>query len=60
MRQGFRVLSIGLGMLVLSIVLDLAGTRLQSLILLVISFAVGIAGAVVAFRGLMEFFSELV
>ncbi len=59
MRQGFRVLSIGLGMLLLSIVLDLAGSRLQSLFLLVVSFAVGIAGAVMAFRGLMEFFGEL-
>jgi hypothetical protein len=47
-------------MLVLSIALDVAGSRLQSLFVLVISFAVGIAGAVIAFRGLLEFFSELV
>jgi hypothetical protein len=47
-------------MLVLSIALDLAGSRLHSLFVLVISFAVGIGGAVVAFRGLLDFFSELV
>jgi hypothetical protein len=47
-------------MLVLSLALDLAGSRLQSLFVLVISFAVGIGGAIIAFRGLLEFLSELV
>jgi hypothetical protein len=41
-----------------SIILDLLGTSFGSLGLLIISFALGIAGAVVSVRGLIEFISE--
>lgn len=60
MRHAFRALSLGFALLVGSIALDLAGSDLQSLLVLVVSFAVGLAGAVMAFRGLLEFFGELV
>lgn len=59
MRQAFRALSIGVAMLVCSIVLDLVGSHFQSLIVLIVSFAFGIGGAVMAFRGLLEFFGEV-
>lgn len=60
MRRGFRALFLGLGMLLGSIALDLLGSHLQSLLVLVVSFAVGIAGAIVALRGLVDFLGELV
>ena len=41
-----------------SIGLDLAGSVMQSLPVLVVSFALGIAGAVVAVRGMIDFISE--
>jgi hypothetical protein len=53
------VLLTGLALLICSIALDVSGSRLQSLALLVFSFATGIAGAVVAFRGMIEFLGEL-
>jgi len=43
-----------------SIALDLVGSSLQSLVVLVISFAFGVAGALVAVRGLVEFLGERV
>ena len=59
MRRGFQPLLLGLGLLFGSIALDLVGSQVQSLSLLVVSFAVGIAGAIVALRGLVEFLGEL-
>ena len=60
MRRGFQALFLGLVMLFGSIALDLVGSQLQSLYVLIISLAVGIAGAIVALRGLVEFLGELV
>jgi hypothetical protein len=60
LRRGFQALFLGLAMLFGSIALDLVGSQLQSLYVLVVSFAVGIAGAIVALRGLVEFLGELV
>jgi len=55
-----RVLLIGAGLLLGSIVLDIAGTFLQSILVLILSFAIGIAGALMAVRGIVEFVSERV
>jgi hypothetical protein len=58
LRHSVTVLLAGASMLVGAIVLDLAGAYFQSLPLLIVSFAFGIAGALVAVRGLMEFLGE--
>jgi hypothetical protein len=58
MNHAYRALAIGVTLLFGSIVLDLAGGALQSIFVLIISFALGIAGAVVAVRGLIEFIAE--
>jgi hypothetical protein len=55
-----RILLIGVGLLFGSISLDLAGTFFRSLPVLILSFALGIAGALVAIRGIIEFVSERV
>ena len=60
MLHSIRILLIGVALLLGSISLDLAGTFLQSLIVLILSFALGIAGALVAIRGIVEFISERV
>ena len=60
MRRAFQALSLGVGLLVLSLVLEQVGVRLQSLPVLVLSLSCGIAGAVVCFRGLVDFLSEVV
>ena len=58
MNHAYRAVLAGVTLLVGSIVLDLAGSALQSLPVLILSFALGIAGAVVAVRGLLEFIAE--
>jgi hypothetical protein len=58
MNHAYRALIIGVTLLFSSIVLDLAGSALQSIFVLIISFALGIAGAVVAVRGVIEFIAE--
>lgn len=45
-------------MLLGSILLDLGGSYFGSILLLIVSFALGIAGALVAIRGLIEFLGE--
>jgi len=57
-NRAYRAIAAGVSLLFLSIGLDLAGSFLQSLPVLVASFAVGIAGAVVAVRGVIDFISE--
>jgi hypothetical protein len=59
LRRGFRALLLGLAMLLGSLALDLVGSQFQSLYVLVLSFAVGVAGAIVALRGLVDFLGEL-
>jgi hypothetical protein len=58
MNRAYRPISIGVALLFGSIALDLAGSHFESLLLLVISFALGIAGAVLAIRGVLEFVAE--
>jgi hypothetical protein len=60
LHHSVRILLTGVLLLLGSITLDLVGSSLQSLVLLVISFAFGIAGALVAIRGLVEFLGERV
>ncbi|MDA4135001.1 MAG: hypothetical protein OK441_05480 [Thaumarchaeota archaeon] len=60
MHHSARILLTGLVLLLGSITLDLAGSALQSLLVLVLSFALGIAGALVSIRGLIEFLGERV
>lgn len=59
MRNATKAVSLGLALLFLSLLLEQVGSRYQSLWVLVISLSLGIAGAVVAFRGLLEFFGEV-
>jgi hypothetical protein len=58
MNRAAQAVSVGVLLLLSAIVLDLAGSALQSIFVLIISFALGIAGAVVAVRGLIEFIAE--
>lgn len=58
MRHQYRPLFVGVLLLLLAIALDLLGSYLQSLAVLVVSFACGIAGAVVSIRGIIDFMSE--
>lgn len=59
MKRGAQALLLGLAMLVGSLVLDLVGSRIQSLFVLVLSLAIGVGGAIVALRGLVEFLGDL-
>lgn len=59
LRRGFGALLLGLAMLFASLALDLVGQRFQSLYVLVLSFAMGIAGAIVALRGLVDFLGTM-
>jgi hypothetical protein len=58
-NRAYRPISAGIALLFVAIALDLAGSTLRSLPVLVASFALAIAGAVVAFRGLLEFLGEV-
>jgi len=59
LRREFRPVILGLAMLLGSLALDLLGSRIQSLYVLVLSFALGIAGAIVALRGVVDLLGEL-
>ncbi|MDG7006486.1 MAG: hypothetical protein JRM86_06075 [Nitrososphaerota archaeon] len=58
MDPAFRALGLGVGLLVGALALDLAGSSLGSLPVLVLSFALAVAGAVVALRGVIELVGE--
>lgn len=58
MSPAVRALGLGVGLLAAALLLDLAGSSLRSLPLLVLSLAVAVAGAVVAVRGVIELVSE--
>ena len=59
MRAAIKAVSLGLMLLFLSLLLEQVGSRYGSLWVLVISLSLGIAGAVVAFRGLLDLFGEV-
>ena len=58
MARAARPLVAGILLILGAIALDLAGGMFQSLLLLILSFALAIAGAIVAIRSLVEFLSE--
>jgi hypothetical protein len=58
MRRSVRALLLGVGLLLLALVGDLVGTDFQILVVLIVSFALAIAGSVIAIRGMFEFLSE--
>lgn len=60
MRRAFRALSLGVALLLFSLVLEQVGSLLGSLPVLVLSLSCGIAGAVVCFRGLIDFLTEVI
>ncbi len=51
-------LGVGVALLLGSIGLDLLGTNLQSLVILIVSFICGIAGALIAVRGVIDLLSS--
>jgi hypothetical protein len=57
-NPAYRPIGVGVTLLIGAIVLDAAGSFFQSLPLLVASFAVAIAGAVISVRGVIEFVAE--
>jgi hypothetical protein len=59
MKRVYRTITAGVALLASSIVLDLAGVALQSIYVLVLSLALGVAGAVVSIRGIIDLFSEV-
>jgi hypothetical protein len=58
LHHSVRILLIGVVLLLGSIALDLLGAYLQSIVVLVVSFALGVAGALVAVRGVVEFLGD--
>jgi hypothetical protein len=58
MNRNYMAITIGVALILTSLALDLAGSRLQSLPVLIVSFALGVAGAVISVRGIIEFVSE--
>jgi len=59
MKRAAQAVSVGVLLLLSAIVLDLAGSALQSIFVLIISFALAIAGAVVALRGMIDYLGEI-
>ena len=58
MKRAYLGVSVGVTLLFGSLALDVIGSELQSLSVLVLSFIVGVAGAVVALRGILDFLGE--
>jgi hypothetical protein len=59
MRHGVRVIIIGVVLLLGALASDLIGSRMQMLGVLVLSFALAIAGAMLAMRGMLDFLGEV-
>ena len=58
MNPSIRSIGVGVALLFLAIALDATGSLLQSLPILILSFALAIAGAVVCVRGVIEFLAD--
>lgn len=58
MRHSVRVTLTGVAFVVAAMGLDLLGASYGALAVLVASFALGVAGAIVAVRGIVEFVGE--
>lgn len=59
MRHGIRAILLGVGLLFAALASDLIGSDLQAIGVLVVSLALAIAGAVVAMRGMLDLFGEV-
>jgi len=59
MKRAYRAIAVGVALLASSIILDFVGSSLGSIFVLILSFALGIAGAVVSIRGVIEFLTEV-
>jgi uncharacterized membrane protein YccC len=59
MRRAYRSIVVGICMLVGSFLLALLGSYLLSLPVLVLALVMGVAGAFVSLRGVIEFLSEV-
>ena len=58
MNRAYRPIGVGVALLFAAIGLDLAGSFIKSLPVLVASFALAIAGAVISVRGVIDFLAE--
>lgn len=58
MKSSVSKIIVGLGMLFSAIGLDYVGASLENISILVLSLILAIAGALVGFRGLIEYFGE--
>lgn len=58
-RHSARMLLAGIGLILSAIATDLIGSTYQLLVVLILSLALAVAGAVVAIRGMVEFLGEL-
>jgi hypothetical protein len=58
LRHSVGVTLTGVAFVVAAMVLDFLGTSYGLLAVLILSFALGIAGAIVAIRGIVEFVGE--
>jgi hypothetical protein len=59
MKRAYRSIVAGVSMLVSSLVLALLGSHFLSLPVEVLAFVVGVGGAVVSLRGMIDFLSEV-
>jgi len=59
MKQAFRSIVVGVSMLVSSFLLALLGSYLLSLPVEVVALVVGVGGAFVSLRGVIDFLSEV-
>ncbi|MDG6925651.1 MAG: hypothetical protein JRN09_03765 [Nitrososphaerota archaeon] len=60
MNRSYRALFVGVVFLISSLAVASLGSYLQSLSLVVVSLILGVAGAFVALRGVLEFIAERV
>lgn len=59
MRRAYRSIVVGVSMLVGSLLLAFVGSYLVSLPVLVLALVLGVGGAFVSLRGVIEFLSEV-
>ena len=58
MLHSSRVLLVGVTLILSAMVTDWIGSTYQLLLVLIVSLAMAVAGAVISIRGLMEFLGE--
>jgi len=58
MRHSARILLVGIALILSAMATDWIGSTFQVLLVLVVSLALAVAGAVVSIRGMLEFLGE--